>query len=518
VVSKTVPLSLCGKVEEEGEGQGLEGGLPPPLRKARKRRRPGNKSGPPLSPPPREDKGAACGSGGGRRRRRRGGGRGPGVEGVVVVVVVVWVPACLPAAIMALRRGPASWLLCVWALAAAGGGPREAWSLVWYTAWVSTVYTEPGTNRTVWGSAESGRYGEGSPKVNAQGLVGIPRGAGAGAGEGSGGARPMEGCAPGTEYEVPSPGRRGAPSSSASSPLPPSWIALVALGGCSLKEKVANAARKRAAAVVVYNQPRFGNSTFTMPHFGTGNTVVIMVGYPKGMEILEPVRRGIPVKMTIGVGKQHIQEYISGQSVVFVAIAFITMMIISLAWLIFFYIQRFLYTGSHYRNQNHREETMKAIGHLSLHIVKPKDKGLDVDAENCAVCIENYKPKDTVRILPCKHVFHRHCIDPWLLEHRTCPMCKLDVIKALGYWGAPKEVLEATVPESVSGSISAESWSIVIQEEGRNETSESSASSIEQSVLNRNSLKEEAGETTALLESTCKDSPHEEHPPCGNTK
>lgn len=29
-------------------------------------------------------------------------------------------------------------------------------------------------------------------------------------------------------------------------------------------------------------------------------------------------------------------------------------------------------------------------------------QGLDVDAENCAVCIENYKPKDTVRILPCR--------------------------------------------------------------------------------------------------------------------
>ncbi|XP_060625737.2 E3 ubiquitin-protein ligase RNF149 [Anolis sagrei] len=370
-------------------------------------------------------------------------------------------------------------------------------ALVWYTAWVSTAYTEPGTNRTVWGRGESGRYGAGSPKVSAQGLVGIPRG---------GAARAMEGCGPGASFHVP--GARGP------APPPHAWIALLAHGGCSLAEKVGAAAGKGAAAVVVYNEPRFGNSTFSMPHLGTSNTVVIMVGYPKGMEILEPVRRGIPVKMTIGVGKQHVQEYISGQSVVFVAIAFITMMIISLAWLIFFYIQRFLYAGSHFRNQSHREETMKAIGHLSLHIVKPEDKGLDVNAENCAVCIENYKTKDIVRILPCKHVFHRHCIDPWLLEHRTCPMCKLDVIKALGYWGEPKEV---AVPESVSGSISAESWSMVIQEEDRNESSEISASSTDESVINIRNLKEEAGETTALLETTCKDNPHEEHLSCGNT-
>lgn len=31
-------------------------------------------------------------------------------------------------------------------------------------------------------------------------------------------------------------------------------------------------------------------------------------------------------------------------------------------------------------------------------------QGIDVDAENCAVCIENFKVKDIIRILPCKYV------------------------------------------------------------------------------------------------------------------
>ncbi|XP_019379389.1 PREDICTED: E3 ubiquitin-protein ligase RNF149 [Gavialis gangeticus] len=283
-----------------------------------------------------------------------------------------------------------------------------------------------------------------------------------------------KGCAAGTDYDVPQPPRPAAA-------LEPPWIALVARGGCTFKDKVTNAARRRAAAVVIYNEPRFGNATVSMSHLGTGNTVVIMVGYPKGIEILEPVRRGIPVKMTIGVGTRHVQEFISGQSVVFVAIAFITMMIISLAWLIFYYIQRFLYTGSQFGNQGYRKETKKVISQLQLHTVKRGDKGLDVDAENCAVCIENYKPKDTVRILPCKHIFHRICIDPWLVDHRTCPMCKLDVIKALGYWpgwllftyfimkGDPEDAFEVPIPESISGSVSLGSLSIALQEDGRNE-------------------------------------------------
>ncbi|XP_035172298.1 E3 ubiquitin-protein ligase RNF149 isoform X2 [Anser cygnoides] len=382
-----------------------------------------------------------------------------------------------------------------------GQGAR---ALEWYTAWVSTAYVEPLSNRTVRGNTESGRYGDSSPKESAQGLVGIPRGAS---------PRHMEGCAADTDYDVPlPPGGRPAPDGE-----PPAWIALVARGGCTFKDKITNAARKRAAAVVIYNEARFGNSTVSMSHLGTGNTVVIMVGYPKGIEILEPVRRGIPVKMTIVVGTRHVQEYISGQSVVFVAIAFITMMIISLAWLIFYYIQRFLYTGSQFGNQGHRKETKKAISQLQLHTVKRGDKGLDVDVENCAVCIENYKLKDTVRILPCKHIFHRTCIDPWLLDHRTCPMCKLDVIKALGYWGDSEDALEVPIPESISGSVSVGSLSIALQEDDRNEVSELSASSTSESVLQCTSLKEDAGETTALLDVDVSNNRHGEHLSNGNS-
>lgn len=227
--------------------------------------------------------------------------------------------------------------------------------------------------------------------------------------------------------------------------------------------------------------------------------MVIMVSYPKGREILELVQKDIPVKMTIGVGTRHVQEFLSGQSVVFVAIAFITMMIISLAWLIFYYIQRFLYTGSQFGSQSHRKETKKVIGQLPLHTVKHGEKGIDVDAENCAVCIENFKVKDVIRILPCKHIFHRICIDPWLLDHRTCPMCKLDVIKALGYWGELEDGQEVPGPEPAPGGVLAADLSLSLPDGDRSDNSVSSSTSDIVPQCD-GSFKEDTGENTALLE------------------
>ena len=52
-----------------------------------------------------------------------------------------------------------------------------------------------------------------------------------------------------------------------------------------------------------------------------------------------------------------------------------------------------------------------------------------------AVCIEEYKVGETVRILPCNHRFHKACIDQWLLDKRTCPMCKMDILKYYGLIG-----------------------------------------------------------------------------------
>ncbi|XP_052197951.1 E3 ubiquitin-protein ligase SDIR1-like [Diospyros lotus] len=45
----------------------------------------------------------------------------------------------------------------------------------------------------------------------------------------------------------------------------------------------------------------------------------------------------------------------------------------------------------------------------------------------CTICLEQVNMGELVRSLPCLHQFHTNCIDPWLRQQGTCPVCKLAV-------------------------------------------------------------------------------------------
>ncbi|KAL1915387.1 uncharacterized protein VTP21DRAFT_6845 [Calcarisporiella thermophila] len=75
----------------------------------------------------------------------------------------------------------------------------------------------------------------------------------------------------------------------------------------------------------------------------------------------------------------------------------------------------------------------------------PNGEGLEVvDAEMCAVCLEDYVEGDMLRKLPCDHEFHTECIDPWLTtKSPTCPLCKLDCLPPGESLNKPLVILEA---------------------------------------------------------------------------
>lgn len=61
------------------------------------------------------------------------------------------------------------------------------------------------------------------------------------------------------------------------------------------------------------------------------------------------------------------------------------------------------------------------------------DDSTDLDGQPsstiCSICTLEYEPGQQVRSLDhCDHSFHTGCIDRWLGDHNTCPLCRADII------------------------------------------------------------------------------------------
>ncbi|KAF9275121.1 hypothetical protein BGZ88_002535 [Linnemannia elongata] len=44
--------------------------------------------------------------------------------------------------------------------------------------------------------------------------------------------------------------------------------------------------------------------------------------------------------------------------------------------------------------------------------------------EECAICLSDFEDGDELRHLYCNHLFHRNCVDRWLVKNAFCPKCK----------------------------------------------------------------------------------------------
>ncbi|XP_064374299.1 E3 ubiquitin-protein ligase RNF128 isoform X1 [Dromaius novaehollandiae] len=343
-------------------------------------------------------------------------------------------------------------LLCA---AAAPPGPRGAAAAVW-TAWVNVSWEGgAGGNRSGWEASESGLYGQDSPLQGVEGVLVLPDGRDA-----------FNACSALTNFSGAPPGGGGT-----------DWLALIQRGGgCTFAEKIRLAAARGAAAAVIYNYRGTGNDVLPMSHAGTGNTIAIMIGNLKGTEILRRIESGMKVTMAIEVGKKH-GPLMNHYSIFFVSVSFFIVTAATVGYFIFYSARRFRITRAQSRKQRRlKAEAKKAIGQLQLRTLKQGDKETGPDGDSCAVCIELYKPNEVVRILTCNHLFHKNCIDPWLLEHRTCPMCKCDILKALG--------IEADIEdgaESVQATVSSEASNVtsVNEEDSSSETASSGYASVQ---------------------------------------
>ncbi|XP_061091541.1 E3 ubiquitin-protein ligase RNF128-like isoform X1 [Conger conger] len=303
------------------------------------------------------------------------------------------------------RRG-FSWLwACLWILLAVQHG---AMASVFWTAYVAIKYKSPTDNQTVRRMCECGVYGYNS-------LIGLVQ-------------APLElpvqdplACDPMTTF-----------TNSDDGPISVHFLALIKRGNCTFTEKDRIATSRGAIGVVIYNLDGTGNETSPMYLEGTRDTVAIMIGNSWGMEIVKLIKSGVRVSMEITVGNPH-GPWMSQYSLILVSLSFFVVTAVTVGYFIFHSARRLYSARAHIRRQKQlKDEAKKAIGQLQVRTLQHGDQETGPEADTCAVCIDAYKPGDVVSILTCSHFFHKTCIEPWLLEHRTCPMCKCDILKSLG--------------------------------------------------------------------------------------
>ena len=62
----------------------------------------------------------------------------------------------------------------------------------------------------------------------------------------------------------------------------------------------------------------------------------------------------------------------------------------------------------------------------STGLCQPSTRSYNDDRDDCPICMDILASREISR-LRCGHSFHKTCVDEWLAEHRTCPMCRANV-------------------------------------------------------------------------------------------
>nr|CAD2173243.1 unnamed protein product [Meloidogyne enterolobii] len=191
-------------------------------------------------------------------------------------------------------------------------------------------------------------------------------------------------------------------------------FAVVSRGNCSFSEKayyVQQAKPVGYQALIVYNFKGKSPNPMSGSKFAELIQIpVVMVKYECMQSLLGhySAEHGYTVTIKASPGYYDLIKYLF-PFVIIVGICFIVLLISLLIRLC----------------RERRRLARKRLPRSQLRKIPTRKYRKGDPEETCAICLEDFKEPDKLRILPCKHAYHCKCIDPWLTKNRrVCPVCK----------------------------------------------------------------------------------------------
>ncbi|KAG5449979.1 E3 ubiquitin-protein ligase rnf167 [Clonorchis sinensis] len=217
-------------------------------------------------------------------------------------------------------------------------------------------------------------------------------------------SNPLEGCV----NKVP------LPENASKYALP--FVCLLKRGNCTFEEKVTAAERGGYVAAIVFNH--LSDDIFPMSS-KTGfpvNIPAVMIGRSDGQIILE---RFVfhPDAYIVEIYANHKTD--------------ITWYVIPVLSVLGLFLLGVLCMCAFRWHDQRRRRLRRCLTSRQLKRLPSTKfiKGQTPDGK-CVICLEDYEDGDRLRTLPCEHVYHTRCIDPWLLKgRRVCPICKRPVFE-----------------------------------------------------------------------------------------
>lgn len=173
-------------------------------------------------------------------------------------------------------------------------------------------------------------------------------------------------------------------------------------------------------AIILENQIKKTSSYLFYPFNGPR----INLSYDKLLTIKSIAQNNeVPVYLNVkyvthsGLKSQHLSK-------VFSVISFFLLISLLTTWILIYYFKRNHFHSNFFKICKNFIRQKLAICRLETHIAT--DKNIH---ETCSICLDNFVIGQPIRITNCKHIFHKKCIDPWLLNNGSCPLCKHAILE-----------------------------------------------------------------------------------------